>query len=130
MAPKIIRVSPWHLRRLFKKGEFLAKIQKGELDARLIRQNHLTEEKAFAQGQPFCTHSQTFQYLRDSVRVVTVHQYLLPDGSLGGRSKLPDPKYLEYEGLTYAVWVKDSWYKKGWFWVLGWIAGIRYKLFG
>ena len=64
------------------------------------------------------------------IRVAIVHQYLAPDGvSLGG-SGTPDPKYLEVNGSIYAEWIRDSWSKKAWYWALGWVAGIRYKLLG
>jgi hypothetical protein len=90
----------------------------------------MTREKALEQKQPYCTHSQVFDYLEGTRTMATVHQYLAPDGiSLGG-SGHPDPKYIELNGLMYAAWIKNTWYKKIWYWILGWIAGIRYKLFG
>jgi len=82
------------------------------------------------QHQPHCTHSQTIEYLDGQIRVALVHQYLLPDGvSLGGSGE-PDPKYIEINGVSYAEWIRNTWYKKTGYWALGWAAGIRYKLFG
>lgn len=106
-------------------------METGQLTADLIKHKHLTREKALAQQQPYCTHSQTLHYLDGQmIRVAIVHQYLAPDGvSLGG-SGTPDPKYLEVNGSIYAEWIRDSWSKKAWYWALGWVAGIRYKLLG
>lgn len=82
------------------------------------------------QQQPYCTHSQTFDYLDGDIRVAVVHQYLAPDGvSLGG-SGMPDPKYIELNGVIYAEWVRNTRLKKVMYWGSGWLAGIRYKLFG
>lgn len=109
---------------------FLAKVQSGQLVAAQIKSKHLSLEKALEQKQPYCTHSQTFEYLDGHVRVALVHQYLAPDGVTIGGSGLPDPKYLEVGGVTYAEWIRDTWYKKTWYWGLGWAAGIRYKVLG
>ncbi len=38
-------------------------------------------------------------------RVFTVHQYLRPDGSIGG-SGLPDPKFLVEGGIEY--WCREG----------------------
>jgi hypothetical protein len=131
MARNIIRVSPWHLRRLFRSGNFHARVQSGELAADLVRNNHLTLVQALKQEQLYCTHSQTLDYLDfQQITVATVHQYLSPDGiSLGGSGE-PDPKYLEINGVCYASWIKDTWYKKALYWGVGWAAGVRYKLLG
>jgi hypothetical protein len=104
-------------------------IQSGQLAADRVRHHHLSPEKALEQQQPYCTHSQTIDYVEGQIRVAVVHQYLASDGvSLGG-SGMPDPKCLEFNRVIYAGWIRDTWYKKG-YWVLGWISGIRYRLLG
>ena len=109
---------------------FLARVQSGQLVAYYVRNNHLNPEKALRNRQPYCTHSQTIEYLDGQIRVALVHQYLAPDGVTIGGSGVPDPKFLEIQGVTYGGWIRDTWYKKAWYWTAGWIAGIRYKLLG
>ena len=43
--------------------------------------------------QPTGTMSQRVRYFKDGEQVAIVHQYVQPDGSMGG-SGLPDPKWL------------------------------------
>jgi hypothetical protein len=115
---------------MFKKGGFLTRLQTGQLKRENTKNNHLTREKALKQRQAYCTHSQTIEYLEGQIRIALVHQYLAPDGvSLGGSGE-PDPKYLEFNGTIYAEWIRDTWYRKAWYWGIGWIAEIRYKLMG
>lgn len=109
---------------------FVSRVESGQLIATRIRHNHLTQEKAARQEQPYCTHSQAFEYHDGAIRVAVVHQYLLPDGLTLGGSGMPDPKYLEIHGVIYAEWIRNTWYKKAWYWGAGWAAGIRYKLIG
>ena len=123
-------MSPWHLRRLFRNERFVARVESGELIADLVKNNHLTPEKAALKRQAYCTHSQTYDYLRANIRVAVVHQYLMPDGISIGGSGMPDPKFLEINGRTYACWNPQTWGEKVLCWGLGWCAGIRYKLFG
>ena len=53
---------------------------------------------------PVCTQSQLLHYieLRTGIKVAEVHQYVLPDGTIGA-SGMPDPKLLVYDGTLYAV---------------------------
>jgi hypothetical protein len=126
MAKDIIRVSPWHLRRLFNRGGFVAKVQSGELIEVCIKNKHLTKEQAAKQEQIYCTWSKTLQYLRDETRIVTAHQYVPPIGN----PTMPDPKYLEIDGRYYAAWPEEKGLARAYYWALGWITGIHYKLFG
>src|SRR5215510_1523130 len=51
--------------------------------------------------EPHCTWSQLVEYLDvGGERVMLCHQYMRPDGTLGG-SGLPDPKWLLAEGVIY-----------------------------
>jgi hypothetical protein len=51
---------------------------------------------------PAGTRSQIIAYREGNTTVAEVHQYLLPDGSLGA-SGVPDPKRLLINGLLYIV---------------------------
>ncbi len=56
--------------------------------------------------EPAGTRSQMISYLNgEGQRVFTVHQYLRPDGSIGG-SGLPDPKFLVEGGIEY--WCREG----------------------
>ncbi len=68
------------------------------------------------------------EYLFDEIRLAVAHRYVPPVGL--GEASMPDPKYVEIKGQTYAVWVRNTLLKRVFYWALGWAAGIRYKLFG
>ena len=54
-------------------------------------------------GEPRGTRSQILDYLDpDGERVVTVHRYLRPDGTLGGSGQ-PDPKWIRREGDVFIL---------------------------
>lgn len=81
------------IRRLFNEGGYQARLEAGDLLASV-------EKSAPAHpgaGQPPGTVSEMVWYFEQTEkglrRVVLVHQYVLPDGSIGG-SGLPDPKRL------------------------------------
>lgn len=103
------------------------RVRSGELVEDCVKNKHLTVEQAARQEQVYCTHSQILEYLLDEIRLAVAHRYVPPAG-FGGPS-IPDPKYLEINGETYAVWVRNTLLKKIFYWGLGWAAGIRYKLF-
>jgi hypothetical protein len=89
------------LRALFN-NEILPKIQAGALLPMVLSQNPPRSDA----GQPPGTLSQRVEYVEiidgRPIRVATVHQYLRPDGTLGG-SGLPDPKRVFYDGVVYAA---------------------------
>jgi hypothetical protein len=98
--PPICVVGAAELRQMFQTHDFLGRLQRGELKARLIRERQFTTARP---GLPSGTRSQIIAY--DSINggmVAIVHQYLLPDGSIGA-SGLPDPKRLLVKGLLYIV---------------------------
>lgn len=52
-------------------------------------------------GHPEGTRSQIVYYLDAAgYRVAVVHQYVLPDDTIGGSGQ-PDPKYLRHGGIIY-----------------------------
>jgi hypothetical protein len=85
---------------MFNDHDFLGRLQRGELTARIVRERQLTTGR---HGLPPGTRSQIIAYDDDAgVMVALVHQYLLSSGALGA-SGLPDPKRLLLNGLLYIV---------------------------
>lgn len=130
MTPEIIRVSPWHMRRLFRQGRFLERLRNGNLVAHDGKTRHLSAAQALLQEQPYCTSSQMVEYLNGNLeREAMVHQYIF-NGVIGGSGE-PDPKRLEIAGIIYLPWPPaKTRFEATHYWLVGWVAGIRYKLFG
>lgn len=84
---------------MFAEHDFLGRLQRGELTPRLIRDRAPNPPP---RGMPAGTRSQIIAYRQAGTQVAMVHQYLLPDGTLGA-SGLPDPKRLLINGLLYIV---------------------------
>jgi hypothetical protein len=85
---------------MFNNHDFVGRLQRGELKARLVREHEFTASRP---GLPAGTKSQIMAYDDNAgVMVALVHQYLLPNGALGA-SGLPDPKRLILNGLLYIV---------------------------
>lgn len=94
LQPSPIAVSPSDLRAIFNQ-HYHDRIARGELTPMVKKSGHPAPERS---GQPFCTRSQVIEYFDvNGAKVVLVHQYLRPDGSLGASGK-PDPKWLVHEG--------------------------------
>ncbi len=85
---------------MFNDGRYLTRVKSGELSEKLIREGHPSPPMS---KQPPCTRSQIIAYLDGQGRkVAIVHQYLRPDGKLGGSGQ-PDPKTLFDKGILYVV---------------------------
>lgn len=85
------------IRQHFNNGQYLERVQSGELVTVTKRNSHRAPP-----GEPFCTHSQiVYYYTKDDQPVAVVHQYLRPDGTLGASGR-PDPKriFLEHRILS------------------------------
>ena len=79
------------IRQMFNEGQYVARVESGELVHCLKKNHHLDPPP---RGEPYCTHSQIVYYCtREGATVAVVHQYMRPDGTLGA-SGLPDPKCL------------------------------------
>ena len=88
-------VTPSKLRSIFNDLRLFQMAQAGELTTRIRKESHPNPPPG---NEPFCTWSQTVEYLDQAGHLVArVHQYLRPDGSIGG-SGLPDPKKLVLDG--------------------------------
>lgn len=76
-------------------------IENGTLIPDVVRDTPLSQPQR--KGEPPGTRSQFIRYLdRGGQWVVEIHQYLRPDGTLGGSGKR-DPKRLRIGNTIYAV---------------------------
>jgi hypothetical protein len=92
-------VSATELRAYFNEGRYDILVAYGALSEQLIREG----VPASSANQPPGTKSQVLAYINPSRRqVAVVHQYLRPDGTLGGGGR-PDPKKLWHNGTLYIV---------------------------
>lgn len=90
MPRQVRRVSASELRELFNDGGYEEKVAADELIA-VVEREHPARPQA---GEPAGTLSQMIWYFDSSMnRVALVHQYLRPDGTIGGSGR-PDPKRL------------------------------------
>jgi hypothetical protein len=80
------------LRKKFNERDYQSKIASGDIWEEILDSPHATPKHS---GQPFCTHSQMIAYREhhSNKKVALVHQYLRPDGTIGGCGR-PDPKWL------------------------------------
>jgi hypothetical protein len=76
-------------RQRFNALDYYGEMRSGALTA-VIRKDVLADASL---GFPIGTRSQTVYYMRGQTRIAVVHQFVLPDGTLGA-SGLPDPKWL------------------------------------
>jgi hypothetical protein len=90
LSPPVRRVGETELRRIFNELGYFEAVLEGELTERVERSGQARP----GAGQPAGTESQTVWYYDGlGQKVALVHQYLLPDGSIGGSGR-PDPKRL------------------------------------
>jgi len=81
----------------FNHAKVYERVRAGELRETLVKSRHPSPPRS---GDPHCTHSQILIYATpEGDPIALVHQYMRPDGSLGGSGK-PDPKVLVVEGET------------------------------
>ena len=84
------RVTPQELRDLFNAGAYYERVASNELIATIESERPARTEA----NEPPGTLSQMVWYYDASLqRLALIHQYLRPDGSLGGSGR-PDPKRL------------------------------------
>jgi len=87
--PDELYVDATTLRQRFNAPGLFEQMQRGELAPQVDHESLAGP----ASGQPPGTKSQRVLYKRGDVLTAVVHQYMLPDGSIGA-SGLPDPKWL------------------------------------
>ncbi|MBW3578328.1 MAG: hypothetical protein KY462_11435 [Actinobacteria bacterium] len=78
-------IDEWQLRRLFNEGEFYERMLGGELSAMKVDENRPSK----AANQPAGTRSEEWLYDEGATVVARVHQYVLPDGTIGASGR-PD----------------------------------------
>ena len=89
MPPQL--VTPDIIRQAFNSGQFWERAQGGELRTVIKRNSH---PEPPPKREPMCTRSQFIvYYTQQGEAIAGVHQYLRPDGTLGGSGR-PDPKRL------------------------------------
>lgn len=86
------------MRCRFNRAHYWQRMQAGEFIAIIQKSNPARP----AAGQPPGALSQELYYInrQTSMEVARVHQYMLPNGTLGAWGK-PDPKVIHLEGITY-----------------------------
>lgn len=94
-------VSAQRIRAIFNNSQLPDQIARGDLRPVVLKDSPL--QSPVARGEPSGTRSQVIRYLDQAGQwVAVVHQYLRPDGSLGGSGK-PDPKRLRIAGTIFVV---------------------------
>lgn len=93
------------IRQLFRDGQYLQRLESGELVPLLKADRHPEHPLA---SEPHCTRSQIVCYYTHQCELVAeVHQYLRPDGTLGASGR-PDPKRLVFPDRIIAVRARRS----------------------
>jgi hypothetical protein len=86
------------VRHRFNEGDYWQRASAGEFRQVIARDGHPSQERS---GEPYCTRSQIIGYWNsDGEMIAKVHQYLRPDGTIGGSGR-PDPKVLFEHGVRY-----------------------------
>lgn len=86
------------IRERFNACQFHERVQSNELTATIFKSRHRSPET-----EPVCTYSQIVIYWDlQGNPVAMVHQYLRPDGTIGGSGK-PDPKWLIQDDKVLAL---------------------------
>jgi hypothetical protein len=87
-------VPPKTLRQIFNKRKIHEQAKSGELETSVQKERHAPAKAR----QPICTQSQYVVYRNsEGDKVAEAHQYLTPDGTVGGSGK-PDPKRMVIDG--------------------------------
>jgi hypothetical protein len=96
---QLVYVSRQRIRALFNEGKYWTRARNGEFTL-----EHIYNKPAPARaGQPRGTRSQIVAYINSNGdQIALVHQYLKPDGTLGGSGK-PDPKELLQGEILYKI---------------------------
>lgn len=94
-----VYVTEQRIRELFNKGQYWARARNGEFTLDYIYNKPAPPQA----GQVPGTKSQIIAYINSNGdQIALVHQYLQPNGSLGGSGK-PDPKLLLEGQILYQI---------------------------
>ncbi|MYJ22650.1 MAG: hypothetical protein F4101_04565 [Nitrospira sp. SB0673_bin_12] len=102
--PPVRNVSASRLRQLFNESQYPELIRHNLLKREVIKSRPLDAKALLETGFPAGTLTETITY-SDSARkmyYLKIHQYVLPDGTLGG-SGMPDPKVIWLGGIAYCM---------------------------
>jgi len=93
-------VTPQTIRQAFNSCQLWKRIKSGEFYQTVFSERHPDPP---LKGEPPCTWSQILVYwTQDRQPIAMVHQYLHPDGTIGGSGK-PDPKRILVNDKLLAV---------------------------
>ena len=98
IPPVLVQVDKWRLRRLFNSARFYERVLSRELSALVVYRRIPSP----LSNQPPGTMSEEVEYYSATEVVARVHQFVLPDGSLGASGR-PDPKALVWEDTLYVL---------------------------
>jgi hypothetical protein len=97
-SPPRVYVDAWTLRQKFNALLYYQRYVAGELRAQVDDEYVPNPEYGFPPG----TRSQRVIYYDGETAVAVVHQYILPDGSIGASGR-PDPKWLLDGGTIFML---------------------------
>lgn len=98
--PPSAEVTQVELNQMYNAGHYTELIEAEISLLKLKRNGHTAPEKS---GLPHCTRSQMLRlYDSANVRIAVLHQYLLPDGTIGASGR-PEPKALLLNRTLYYV---------------------------
>jgi hypothetical protein len=86
---------------MFNEGRFRERVESGELTA-VVKAQRMPSQFHPERIPPGSVSQEVRYYDADNYEVARVHQYVKPDGTLGG-SGLPDPKRLYIDGIMYRL---------------------------
>jgi len=93
-------VTPETIRQAFNSCQLWQRLKSGELYQTVFSERHPDPP---TKSEPLCTWSQMCVYwTQNGQPIAMVHQYLRPDGTIGGSGK-PDPKRILVENKLLAV---------------------------
>jgi|SRR5208282_4126819 len=96
----VVYVPVWRIQQLFNEGKFAERAKSGEFRKRMVSDQYANPTKT---GMPPGTKTQMVEYIdANDNQIALVHQYRLPDGSIGASGK-PDPKKLLIGEYLYLI---------------------------
>ena len=98
-------VTPKTIRQAFNSCQLLERVKSGEFYQTVFSERHPDPSP---KGEPFCTRSQMLIYwTQNGQPLALVHQYLRPNGTIGGSGQ-PDPKRILVGNKLLAVRVRTG----------------------
>jgi hypothetical protein len=89
---------------MFKEARLWHRAMYGDLYQQLLQDGHPSPPLS---DDPTCTRSQIVAYRDGEGReVAVVHQYVRPDGKLGGSAQKPDPQEMRGEDGTWYIGIE------------------------